>query len=42
MIDDINFSEVENGTKDLVNKYSSKYEIIKEVKTFNNHCYLSF
>ena len=28
--------------KDLVNKYSSKYEIIKEVKTFNNHCHPSF
>lgn len=42
MIDDINFSEVENGSKDFVNKYSSKYEIIKEVKTFNNHCHPSF
>ena len=42
MIDDINFSGVENGSKDFVNKYSSKYEIIKEVKTFNNHCHPSF
>ena len=42
MIDDINFSEVENGSKDFVKKYSSKYEIIKEVKTFNNHCHPSF
>ena len=42
MIDDINFPEVENGSKDFVNKYSSKYDIIKEVKTFNNHCHPSF
>tara|TARA_Y100000590_G_scaffold444035_1_gene574275 strand:- start:32 stop:772 length:741 start_codon:yes stop_codon:yes gene_type:complete len=42
MIDDINFSEVENGSKDFVKKHSSKYKIIKEIKTFNNHCHPSF
>ena len=42
MIDDINFPEVENGSKDFLKKHSSKYEIIKEVKTFNNHCHPSF
>ena len=42
MIDDINFTEVENGSKDFVKKYSSKYEIVKEIKTYNNHCHPSF
>ena len=42
MIDDINFTEVENGSKDFVKRYSSKYEIVKEIKTFNNHCHPSF
>jgi len=42
MIDDINFTEVENGSKDFVKKYSSKYKIIKEIKTFNNHCHPRF
>ena len=42
MIDDINFPEVESGSKDFINKNSSKYEIVKEIKTFNNHCHPSF
>ena len=42
MIDDINFTEVENGSKDFVKKYSSKFEIVKEIKTSNNHCHPSF
>ena len=42
MIDDINLSEVEKGTKDFINNNSSKYEIIKEIKTANNHCHPSF
>ena len=42
MIDDINFVEVETATKDFINKNISKYEIIKEIKTANNHCHPSF
>ena len=37
-IDDYNDHEVENGTKDFLKKYSSKYTILKKVKTgFNMH-----
>ncbi len=41
-IDDINFQEVEKGTKDFLNKTKSNYKILKEVKTVNNHCHPSF
>ena len=39
---DINFQEVEKGTKDFLNKTKSNYKILKEVKTVNNHCHPSF
>ena len=42
LIDDINFPEVENGTKDFLNKTSSNYKILKKIKTVNNHCHPSF
>ena len=42
MIEKTNLSEVEKGTKDFINNNSSKYEIIKEIKTANNHCHPSF
>ena len=42
LIDDINFSEVENGTKDFLSKTKSSYKILKDIKTANNHCHPSF
>ena len=42
LIDDINFSEVERGTKDFLSKTKSSYKILKEIKTANNHCHPSF
>ena len=42
LIDDINFDEVYEGTLDFINKTKSKYRIIKEIKTANNHCHPSF
>ena len=37
LIDDYNFSDVENATKNFVDKTKNNYSIIKEIKTFNNH-----
>ena len=42
LIDDINFQEVEKGTKDFLNKTKSNYKVLKEIKTANNHCHPSF
>ena len=42
LVDDINFIDVETGTKDFINKYSNQYEILKEIKTANNHCHPSY
>ena len=42
MIDDINFIEVENASKEFVSKHSKNYEILKEIKTANNHCHPSY
>ena len=42
LIDDINFDEVYEGTLDFINKTKSKFKIIKEIKTANNHCHPSF
>ena len=42
LIDDINFPEVENGTKDFLNKTKSTFKVHKEIKTANNHCHPSF
>ena len=42
LIDDINFDEVYNGTKDFISKTNSNYQILKEIKTANNHCHPSF
>ena len=42
LIDDINFSDVKNATKDFINKSKSNYKILKEIKTANNHCHPSF
>ena len=42
LIDDINFLEVEKGTKDFLNKTNSKFKVLKEIKTANNHCHPSF
>jgi len=42
LIDDINFEPVESGTKDFLNKYNNEYEILKEIKTKNNHCHPSY
>ena len=42
LIDDINFNEVYQGTLDFINKTKSKFRIIKEIKTANNHCHPSF
>ena len=41
-IDDVNFSEVEKGTKDFLNKTQSDYKVIREIKTANNHCHPSY
>ena len=42
LIDDINFDEVYEGTLDFINKTKSKFKIVKEIKTVNNHCHPSF
>ena len=42
MIDDINFIDVENASKDFVSKYSKNYKILREIKTANNHCHPSY
>ncbi len=42
LIDDINFDEVYEGTLNFINKSNSKFEIVKEIKTVNNHCHPSF
>ena len=42
LIDDINFEDVENATKDFINKSKSNYKILKEIKTANNNCHPSF
>tara|TARA_B100001093_G_scaffold515555_1_gene592141 strand:+ start:976 stop:1713 length:738 start_codon:yes stop_codon:yes gene_type:complete len=42
LIDDINFPEVENGTKDFLNKTKSDYKVLREIKTANNHCHPSY
>ena len=42
LVDDINFEEVESGTKDFISKYEKDYEIIKEIKTSNLHCHPSY
>ena len=42
LIDDINFIDVEKGTKDFLNKTHSEYKVLKEIKTANNHCHPSF
>ena len=42
LIDDINFSEVENGTKDFLSRTKSSYKILKDIRTANNHCHPSF
>jgi len=42
LIDDINFADVENATKDFINKSKSNYKILKEIKTANNNCHPSF
>ena len=37
-IDDYNDHEVQNGTKDFINKHPNKFTILKEIKTgFNMH-----
>mgnify|MGYP001166270266 FL=1 len=42
LIDDINFNEVYQGTMDFISKSNSKYKILKEIKTANNHCHPSY
>ena len=42
LVDDINFQEVESGTKDFISKYPNEYKIIKDIKTANNHCHPSY
>jgi len=42
LIDDINFDEVYEGTLDFISKTKSKFKIVKEIKTVNNHCHPSF
>lgn len=42
LVDDINFPEVESGTKDFINKYPNEYKILKEIKTANNHGHPSY
>ena len=42
LIDDYNFSDVENATKNFVDKSKNNYSIIKEIKTFNNHCHPTY
>ena len=42
MIDDINMPQVENATKDFINRSISKYKIIKEMKTANINSHPSY
>ena len=42
LVDDINFNQVEAGTKDFLSKYKNEYEILKEIKTSNNNCHPSY
>jgi len=42
LVDDVNFQEVEAGTKDFINKYPNDYKILKDIKTANNHCHPSY
>jgi len=42
LVDDINFKDVEMGTKDFINKYPGQYEILKEIKTANDNCHPSY
>ena len=42
LVDDVNFQEVESGTKDFISKYPNEYKIIKDIKTANNHCHPSY
>ena len=42
MIDDINAPQVENATKDFINRSISKYKIIKEMKTANTNSHPSY
>ena len=42
LVDDINFQEVEAGTKDFISKYQNDYKILKDIKTANNHCHPSY
>jgi|TARA_B110001452_G_scaffold37690_1_gene28843 hypothetical protein len=42
LVDDVNFQEVEAGTKDFISKYSNDYRILQDIKTANNHCHPSY
>ena len=42
LVDDINFSNVENATKDFIKKFKGEFEILKEAKTANNNCHPTF
>ena len=42
LVDDVNFKEVEAGTKDFLSKYPNDYRILKDIKTANNHCHPSY
>jgi len=42
LVDDVNFQEVEAGTKDFISKYPNDYKILKDIKTANNHCHPSY
>ena len=42
LVDDINFEEVEQGTEDFIRKNSSKFRLIKKIKTKNNHCHPTY
>ena len=42
LVDDINFKEVEAGTKDFLSKYPNDYRILKDIKTANDHCHPSY
>ena len=42
LVDDVNFQEVESGTKDFISKYPNEYKILKDIKTANNNCHPSY
>ena len=42
LVDDVNFKEVEAGTKDFLSKYPNDYRILKDIKTANDHCHPSY